>query len=152
MPRKPSKTTRSTNTSLPSRSRQRGSTDLPSLPVTRPSTVTKAAAVPKRPLATTRPIRITDPKPPKPRVTPAKPVSRTPEIEVTSANDPDATSLMLISRETGAAREYEYDADEQLLWVTDRDPDMRAVMKRHFSIEWNPINHIRAKALGDVAA
>ena len=61
--------------------------------------------------------------------------------------DEPATSLKIRSLETGANREYEYEADAQLLWITDFDPAMRCTQKRRFTITWNPIPQIREKAV-----
>lgn len=57
--------------------------------------------------------------------------------------------LRLMSRETGVSREYLYDDDEQRLWVTDFDANVKATAKKHFSLSWNPIEQIRTKAIED---
>lgn len=58
-----------------------------------------------------------------------------------------ATTLRVTILETGGSQEYEYDADAELLWVTDFDANMNAVGKRHYAIDRNPINEIRAALL-----
>ena len=58
------------------------------------------------------------------------------------------TSLRLMSMETGNVREYLYDMDEHLLWVTDFAPDLTCMAKRWYEISWNPIDRIRLKAMG----
>ena len=56
------------------------------------------------------------------------------------------TSLKLMSMDSGAGREYQYDVDECLLWVTDFNPSMQCIGKRHFRVSQNPIEQIRLKA------
>lgn len=47
-----------------------------------------------------------------------------------------------MSMESGKGREYQYDADECLLWVSDYDAMQKLVYRRVYGLNWNPIPKI----------